>query len=80
MEDFWLDKAKSDNWSFRFFIRHELKWTIFRMSVCFAPEAAIASRIRQCLGIGVLWKTLRLLHLLRACLRQPVDEHDPARR
>ncbi len=39
MEDFWLDKAKSDNWSFRFFIRHELKWTIFRMSVCFAPEA-----------------------------------------
>ena len=40
MEDFWLDKTKSDNWSFRFFIRHELKWTIFRMSVRFAPTAA----------------------------------------
>jgi hypothetical protein len=33
MEDFWLDKTKSDNWSFRFFIRHDLKWAIFRMSV-----------------------------------------------
>jgi NAD(P)-dependent dehydrogenase (short-subunit alcohol dehydrogenase family) len=41
MEDFWLDKTKSDNWSFRFFIRHELKWTIFRMSVRFAPKVVI---------------------------------------
>jgi hypothetical protein len=29
MEDFWLDSTKSDNWSFRFLIRHEFKWTIF---------------------------------------------------
>jgi hypothetical protein len=33
MEDFWLDKTKSDNWSFRFFIRHDLKRAIFRVSV-----------------------------------------------
>jgi hypothetical protein len=42
MEGFWLDKTKSDNWSFRFFIRPDLKWAI--MSVRLAPKAAITER------------------------------------
>ena len=40
MEDFWLDKTKSDNRLFRFLIRHDLKW-IFLHERPLAPEAAV---------------------------------------